>query len=93
MKLLARSNTDSIVFNGVNTTNYNVAKTNYNEDIKLQANKVAGMQEDHFSAAKVKNFVSTVFTNDAGGPQKAGELLEALIATRWELYAIQLMDQ
>lgn len=60
--------------------------------MSLLAARVNGMESDHFTPANVRSYVNTVNRDPAGGYEKARKLLDTLIATRFELYGIQLMD-
>ena len=66
-------------------------KRSYDRNILELYNKVQGMQTTEFSTEKVREYVLTVRNyKEAGGYQKAGDLLEQLITVRFQLYAIQM---
>ena len=56
------------------------------------ANEVADMKYGEFSPANVEAYVRFVASSPAGGKQKADALLNQLIATRFQLYAIEVQD-
>ena len=61
--------------------------------MQTKANEVRDLKHKEFTPKEVKAYIKTVAESPAGGMEKAAALSQQLIATRFQLYAIEIQNQ